>query len=78
MFDRIWSRRARSLNGGDDNMSSRQVEGTIAASRLRAVAAEAGLVAAVDGSLGGLVSLWAHDGRLQPYLAHRSRSRRAN
>ena len=78
MNERIWSWRTRSLEGDDAAGSGRQVAGTIAASRLRAVAAEAGLVAAVDGSLGGLVNLWALDDPLHLHSARRSRGRRAN
>jgi hypothetical protein len=78
MTDNISSWRTRSLGGGDENGSSRQAEGTIAISRLRAVAAEAGLVASVDGSLGVLVNLWARDEQLHPHLAHRSSGRRTN
>ncbi len=50
----------------------------IAASRLRAVAVEADLVASVDGSLGVLVNLWANDERLHPQFAPRSPRRRTN
>jgi hypothetical protein len=77
MIDKILSWRTPKLDGGDGNVSARQSEGTIAISRLRAVAAEAGLVASVDGSLGVLVNLWDHDERLHPDLTHRS-LRRAN
>lgn len=77
MIDKILSWRTPKLDGGDGNGSARQPEGTIAISRLRAVAAEAGLVASVDGSLGVLVNLWDHDERLHPDLTNRS-LRRAN
>ena len=40
---------------------------------LRAISAQAGLVASVDGSLGALVNLWAHDERLHPAFAPHSR-----
>lgn len=79
MFERILSWHARDYGGGDEDGSGHRGEGKIAVSQLRALAAEAGLVAAVDGSLGGLVNLWAaHDTRLHPHFDHRPPSRRAN
>jgi hypothetical protein len=77
MIDKIFSWRSPSLVGGDESGSARQPDGTIAISRLRAIAAEAGLVASVDGSLGVLVNLWNHDERLHPDSTHRS-LRRSN
>jgi hypothetical protein len=77
MFVKILQWRARGLGAGDKDWPASQPMDTIAASKLQAVASEAGLVAAVDGSLGVLVNLWDHDERLHPH-ACRSRGRRAN
>jgi hypothetical protein len=79
MIDKIFSWRARNVGGWNDaDRSAGQADGTIAASQLRAIAAEAGLVASVDGSLGGLVNLWTHDERLHPPFGHHPPCRRAN
>ena len=78
MIDKLWSWRTRSRIRGDEDRPECQAADMIAASRLRAVAVEAGLVASVDGSLGVLVNLWANDERLHPQFAPRSPRRRTN
>ena len=78
MIDKLWSWRMRSRIRGDEDRPERQAAEMIAASRLRAVAVEAELVASVDGSLGVLVNLWANDERLHPQFAPRSPRRRTN
>jgi len=77
MFERILPWRFR--NGRTDEIgASHHLEGTIAASQLRAVSTEAGLVTSVDGSPAVLVNLWAHGERLHPYPGHRPIHRRTN
>jgi hypothetical protein len=78
MIEKIWSWRVRGLPGDSPNVSHSKVEGTIAASQLREIAAEAGLVASVDSSLAGLVNLWANDARLHPSAPQRARWHRTN
>jgi hypothetical protein len=78
MINKLWSWRTGSCICSDDDKPDRQAAEMIAASRLRAVAVEADLVASVDGSLGVLVNLWANDERLHPQFAPRSPRRRTN
>lgn len=78
MIESIWSWRLRGVAGDTPHISGSKAEGTIAASQLREIAAEAGLVASVDGSLAGLVNLWAHEGRLHPSAPQRARWHRTN
>ncbi len=78
MIEKILSWHALRLFGDAPHVSSSKIEGTIAASQLRAISAQAGLVASVDGSLGALVNLWAHDERLHPSFAQHTRWHRSN
>jgi hypothetical protein len=78
MIEKILTWHALRLFGDTPHVPSSKIEGTITASQLRAISAQAGLVASVDGSLGALVNLWAHDERLHPSCAHHTRWHRSN
>ncbi len=78
MMGRLSLLRARRPAGGGENGPGRHAEDSIDASQLRAVAAEARLVASVDGTLGVLVDLWAGDERLHPISAPGSLRHRGN
>lgn len=78
MIGTLSSYHARNPPDGEVNGPRRRMASTIDASQLRDVATQARLVAAVDGSLGVLVNLWAGDERLHPGAAPGASRRRGN